>query len=96
MSLRVHRTDGNEEDVSGIEAKGPRRDQLILAVAGNDDALPIEVVVYGTSGNDEIRCYRADFASLETGMHLAVDRSGAIYIAETALHRIVRIVATGR
>jgi len=27
---------------------------------------------------------------------VAVDRSGAIYIAETALHRIVRIVATGR
>jgi DNA-binding beta-propeller fold protein YncE len=27
---------------------------------------------------------------------IAVDRSGALYVAESALHRIIRIVPTGR
>src|SRR5882757_1923394 len=54
MSLPVDRANGNEEAVPWTQAKSPGRDHLILAVAGNGDALPIEVFVYGTSSDDEV------------------------------------------
>ena len=52
--MRVDRADGNEEAVAGMQAKGLGRDHLILGVAGDGDALPIEVLLYGTSSEDEM------------------------------------------
>ena len=44
---------GNEEAVSGIKAKRLWRDQLTIAF-GNSHALAIEVLIYGSGGNDEV------------------------------------------
>lgn len=67
MSLPVDRADGNEEAVPGMEAKGLGRDHLIFGVVGNGDALPIEVLVHGTSSDDEVNP-----ADKQTGWHQGI------------------------